>query len=160
MKLRLLTAALLALALLPGCAYYNTFFNTKRAYKEAVEEHARRKEEKPSPTEIQKLDKTIEKASRLLQLHPNSKYVDDSLLMLGECFYYKQEYPKALRKFDELAANFPKSGHVPRAQLWRAKTHIAREDFKSAEQVLLDLQNQRKKGELYDERSEERRVGK
>jgi TolA-binding protein len=153
MKLRFLTAALIALVVLPGCAYYNTFFNTKRAYKEAVDEHARRKdkEEKPSATEIQKLDKTIEKASRLLQLHPDSKYVDDALLMLGECFYYKQEYPKALRKFEELTANFPKSHLVPRAQLWKAQVHIAREDFKSAEAVLLDLQNQRKKDGVYNQ---------
>ncbi len=149
MKSRVLFAAVITLAWLPGCAYYNTFFNTKRAYKEAVEEHARRKEEKPNSTEIQKLDKTIEKASRLLQLHPNSKYVDDSLLMLGECFYYKQEYPKALRKFDELTANFPKSSLVPRAQLWKAQVHIAREDFKSAEAVLVELQKQRKKDAIY-----------
>ncbi len=151
MKLRFLSAALLALALLPGCAYYNTFFNTKKVYKEALEEHARRKEEKPSSTEVQKLDKTIEKASRLLQLHPDSKYVDDVLLMLGECFYYKQEYSKALRKFDELAANFPASSLAPRAQLWKAQTHMAREDFKSAEEALVELQNQRKKGEMYEQ---------
>lgn len=151
MKLRFFIAAALALLMLQSCAYYNTFFNTKRAYKEALDEHARRKEDKPTAAEIQKLDKTIEKASRLLQLHPNSKYVDDALFMLGECFYYKQEYPKALRKFDELTVNFPKSSLAPRAQLWKARTHLARQDYKSAENMLLDLQEQVKKGEVYDQ---------
>jgi TolA-binding protein len=132
-----------------GCAYYNTFYNTKNLYKEALDEQKRRTGDKPSSTEIQKYDKTIEKASKLLQFHPNSKYVDDALMILGECFYYKQEYLKAQRKFQELITIFPKSGLVPRAQLWLAKTNIELDDYAGAERVLKELQQREKKGEFF-----------
>lgn len=135
---------------LQGCgAYFNTFYNTKKLYKEALEEQKRRgADNKPTSTEIQKYDKAIEKASKLLQLHPKSRYVDDALLLLGECFFYKQEYLKAQRKFQELITIFPKSGLVPRAQIWLAKTDIELNDYAGAELVLNELQQREKKGEF------------
>lgn len=138
---------------LHGCgAYFNTFYNTKKLYKEALEEQKRRgADNKPTSTEIQKYDKAIEKASKLLQLHPKSRYVDDALLLLGECFFYKQEYLKAQRKFQELITIFPKSGLVPRAQIWLAKTNIELNDYAGAELVLNELQQREKKGELFNQ---------
>lgn len=151
MKFRFIVFTLAALFVLQGCAYFNTYYNTKKLYKEAMEENKRRRDDRPSPSEIQKYDKTIEKASKILQLHSNSKYVDDALLMIGECFFYKQEYVKALRKFEELTANYPKSGLVPQAELWKARTHIERQDFASAIRVLEELLNQKKKGGVVDQ---------
>ncbi|MGH7599599.1 MAG: tetratricopeptide repeat protein [bacterium] len=135
---------------LQGCgAYFNTFYNTKKLYKEALEEQKRRgADNKPTSTEIQKYDKAIEKGSKLLQLHPKSRYVDDTLLLLGECFFYKQEYLKAQRKFQELITIFPKSGLVPRAQIWLAKTSIELNDYAGAELALNELQEREKKGDL------------
>ncbi|MCG3155034.1 MAG: Outer membrane protein assembly factor BamD [bacterium] len=150
MKIRFLLAAGVCLFNFAGCAYFNTYYNTKRLYKEAIEEYKRRPitADKPTSTEIQKLDKTIEKGSKILQVYPNSKYVDDTLLMLGECFFYKQEYPQALRKFNELISLFPKSDLVPLARLWKARTYIEQEDFTNAEAVLKELQAGRKKGDI------------
>ncbi len=138
---------------LQGCgAYFNTFYNTKKLYKEALEEQKRRgADNKPTSTEIQKYDKAIEKGSKLLQLHPKSRYVDDALLLLGECFFYKQEYLKAQRKFQELITFFPKSGLVPRSQIWLAKTNIELNDYTGAELVLNELQQREKKGDLADQ---------
>lgn len=150
MKIRFLLAAGVCLFHFAGCAYFNTYYNTKRLYKEAIEEYKRRPitADKPTTTEIQKLDKTIEKGSKILQVYPNSKYVDDTLLMLGECFFYKQEYPQALRKFNELISLFPKSDLVPLARLWKARTYIEQDDFANAEAVLKELQAGRKKGDI------------
>ncbi len=150
MKFRFIVFMLAALFTLQGCAYFNTYYNTKKLYKEALEENKRRRDEKPTSAEIQKYDKTIEKASKILQFHPGSKYVDDALLMIGECFFYKQEYVKALRKFDELTANYPKSELAPRAELWKARTHIERQDFAAAINVLKDFLDEKKKGEVVD----------
>lgn len=147
-------AILAALVWLPGCGgYYNTFYNTKKVYKEAAEERKRRPANDPRPGsgEIQKYDKAIEKASKLLQLHPNSRYVDDALVLIGECFFYKQEYLKAQRKFQELTSLFPKSSLVPRAQLWLAKTNIELNDYAGAEQVLRELEAREKKGETVNQ---------
>lgn len=151
MKFRFIIFTLAALFMLQGCAYFNTYYNTKKLYKEALEENKRRRDEKPTSTEIQKYDKTIEKASKILQIHSDSKYVDDALLMIGECFFYKQEYVKALRKFDELTTNYPKSPLAPRAELWKARTHIERQDFPAAISVLRGLLDEKKKGEVVDQ---------
>ncbi len=151
MKFRFILLTLAALFSLQGCAYFNTYYNTKKLYKEALEENKRRRDEKPTSSEIQKYDKTIEKASKILQLHSTSKYVDDALLMVGECFFYKQEYVKALRKFDELTTNYPKSPLAPRAELWKARTHIERQDFPAAISVLRDLLDEKKKGEVVEQ---------
>jgi len=142
---------LAALFIASGCGgYYNTFYNTKKVYKEALEEQKRRpaNDNRPGSGEIQKYDKAIEKASKLLQLYPKSRYVDDALLLIGECFFYKQEYLKAQRKFQELVTLFPKSGLVPRAQLWLAKTNIELNDYAGAEQALKELEAREKKGEM------------
>jgi TolA-binding protein len=146
-RIAMLAAAIFALQ---GCgAYFNIYYNTKKFYKEALEEQKRRgPDNKPTSTEIQKYDKAIEKASKLLQLHPKSRYVDDALLLLGECFFYKQEYLKAQRKFQELITIFPKSGLAPRAQIWLAKTDIELNDYAGAELVLKELQQGEKKGEM------------
>ncbi|MDZ7291109.1 MAG: tetratricopeptide repeat protein [candidate division KSB1 bacterium] len=147
--LRFVTLTLAFIAV-QGCGgYYNTFYNTKKVYKEALDEQKRRVgDNKPGAVEIQKYDKAVEKASKLLQLHPKSRYVDDALLLIGECFYYKQEYLKAQRKFQELVTLFPKSGLVPRALLWLAKTNIELNDYAGAERTLNELQQREKKGEL------------
>jgi len=141
-------------AALQSCGgYYNTFYNTKKVYKEALEEQKRRpaNDNRPGSGEIQKYDKAIEKASKLLQLHPKSRYVDDALLLIGECFFYKQEYLKAQRKFQELVTLFPKSNLAPRAQLWLAKTSIELNDYAGAVQVLKELEAREKKGALVDQ---------
>lgn len=125
---------------LVSCAYFNTFYNTKKYFKEAAKEREKRRGDKPSSQEIQKYDKAIEKASKILELYPKSKYVDDAVMILGECFYYKGEYVKAQRKFQELITYFPKSKFVPEARLWLAKTDIELEDYLGAELALKDLE--------------------
>ena len=151
MKRILPLSIFLSLFVLQGCVYFNSFYNTKKAYKEALEENKRRKTDQPSSGEIQKLDKTIEKASKILQLYPNSKYVDDALLMLGECFFYKQEYIKALRKFDELITIFPKSELVSKANLWKVRSYIELNDHENAEQGILTIQTLQNKGSIFYE---------
>jgi len=153
-KISRLAILLAALLIASGCGgYYNTFYNTKKVYKEALEEQRRRpaNENRPGSGEIQKYDKAIEKASKLLQLHPKSRYVDDALLLIGECFFYKQEYLKAQRKFQELLTLFPQSGLAPRAQLWLAKTNIELNDYAGTEQVLRELEAREKKGEAVNQ---------
>ncbi|MFQ5602538.1 MAG: tetratricopeptide repeat protein [bacterium] len=124
---------------IPSCAYYNTFYNTKKYYKEAQKERERRKGDKPSSTELNKYNQTIEKASKILEIYPNSKYVDDAVLILGECFYYKGDYVKAQRKFVELTTYFPESDYFQKGRLWLAKTKIKLDDYLGAKFILQEL---------------------
>jgi len=155
------------LSIIGSCAYYNTFFNAKKYFNEAEKQRIKRQEDltkkrgaapqrsanlnKPSSLELQNYDKSIEKASKVLEIYPNSKYVDDALFLLGQCFYRKQEYAKAQRKFLELIQNFPNSEFVYDSKLWQAKTNIELQDYDAAEKNLHDLLNSSAKSEIRDE---------
>ncbi len=144
-----------------GCAYYNTFYNAQKFYKEGEKE--RRKREKTQVVELsaeeeaqlrkigrsgsdernragqqemQNYQQAIERASRVLEYFPNSRWVDDALMLLGRCFYYRREFKKADRKFDELINLYPTSKWIPEARLLKAKTAIDMELYDDAEQQL------------------------
>jgi tetratricopeptide (TPR) repeat protein len=118
--------------MLSGCAYYNTFYNARKAFDEAEA----RREASGSATSASRrsggnlYDKAIKKASRVLAFYPDSRWVDDSLLLLGKAFYHKGEYEKSVRKFEELEANFPESDLVEDGRYWRglALLELGRED--------------------------------
>lgn len=144
MKLHISFIFLIACIFLSSCAYFNTFYNTKKLYKEAKKEREKRKEDKPTPQELKKYDETIKKASKILEIYPKSKYVDDAVMILGECFYYKRQYIQAQRKFQELVTYFPDSKYFYRGKLWLAKTNLKMYDYLGAKLLLLELQNARK----------------
>lgn len=123
-------------------AYFNTYYNASRLFDEAVleietTEKAQRSRGLPPQKEIsqtvrQKFTTVIEKCSKLLQYHPNSKWVDDALMLIGKSYYYEGEYPKAERKFAELIAQFPNSDHFLEARLWLGKSFRGANDLDKA----------------------------
>lgn len=164
MKLRLLIIfALLGAFYFSSCAYYNTFYNAKKFYRSASkarkerlrtqvvelspEEQARLKRRgqlqsrasRPSSKEMQDYQRAIEKAYKVLEFYPKSKYVDDALILLGECFYYRREFSKAQRKFEELIELYPESEFIPRARLFMAKTLLGLRKFDEAEQMFREI---------------------
>lgn len=66
-------------------------------------------------------DKAIEKGARVLAFYPKSRWVDDSLLLMGKAFYWKEDRARAARKFEELVANFPRSKLVEEAEYWHGR---------------------------------------
>ena len=148
----ILLAVLAASLSFSSCAYFNTFYNTKKLFNEANKEREKRQGSQPGTAEKKKYDDTIAKASKILEVYPNSKYVDDALFILGVSLYYKQEYIKAQRKFQELSQYFPNSSYYPRARIWLAKTDIELADYASAK-LLLDelLQTKKLKNEIKEE---------
>jgi TolA-binding protein len=124
-----------------SCAYFNTFYNTKKYFNEAQKEREKRQGDVPSSTELAKYNQTIEKASKILEIYPDSKYVDDAVMILGECFYYKEDFVRAERKFEEIITYFPKSEYVGPARLWLAKTKMKSKDYPGARFILLELIN-------------------
>ncbi len=144
--------------LFSGCAYYNTFYNAKKFYNQASKERQKRarsqiveaspeekelmkkqgistesEADRASGTEMQNYQKAIEKASSLLEFYPKSRWVDDALMLLGECFYYRREFSKAQRKFEELIQLYPNSEFVPEAKLLLAKNYIGLLEYDRAE---------------------------
>lgn len=141
MKYRLLLHLLFVLLLTSCGAYFNTFHNTKKYFNEAKKEREKRQGDTPTQNEMTKYNQTIEKASKILEIYPNSKYVDDAVMILGECFYHKGEYVQAERKFEELVTYFPNSSYFASAQLWLGKTKIKLQDYLGARFTLQEVVN-------------------
>ena len=56
------------------------------------------------------LDSVIIKLSVVTQLHPKSKWVDDCYLLMGESYFYKQNYDDALSTFQYIVGTFKDTG--------------------------------------------------
>jgi TolA-binding protein len=83
--------------------------------------------------------KVIDKCSSLLQFNSESAYVDDALLIIGKAFYYKKDYQKAIRKFDELKANYPESDLILEADLWTGKSQMKLKNYDDGLAILDDV---------------------
>lgn len=123
-----------------GCgAYFNTFYNAKKFFNQAEKQRLEREKKeavtgantnnRKNPGNVDAYRKAIEKGSKVLQLHPNSKYIDDAIMIIGKSFYHVGEFIKARRKFEELITYFPKSHYVPQARLWLGKSLIQDGDY-------------------------------
>lgn len=145
---------ILTLANFPGCsigsylgAYFNTFYNAQKAFDEAEADvmgtsspqTVVQRSERPylapfdvSPQTKAKFATAIEKCSKLLQYHPDSKLVDDALLMIGKSYYYQNDLHSAQRKFNELLTSYPESDLALEAKLLLAKTHYRNNDVTTA----------------------------
>lgn len=142
MKLRLTKSAIFCgillvfgfLAFTQGCAYYNTFYNAKKEFEAG--ERTRKNAAAGQSHDVKNYEKCIETGSRLLELYPKSRWVDDCLLLMGKSYYRSGKLPKAQRKFEELISNFPGSKLVPEARLWLAETLI---EMKRSEEAILIL---------------------
>jgi len=130
-------------------AYFNTYYNARRLFDEAVGELRQQPAKDRDtnyfaaytvPQNIQdKFDKVIEKCSKLIQFYPKSSYVDDAILMIGESYVYLGEYESGTRKFKELSDNFPTSDVRFDARLWDAKAKYLMKKNDEALAVIKDL---------------------
>jgi tetratricopeptide (TPR) repeat protein len=114
-------------------AYYNTYYNAKKNYDagfEKVKEQNRTidpyKPVRIHPPPLQAgnsdFEEAIEKSAKILRKYSNSKWVDESLLLIGKSYYYQQKYYPALQKFEELykASSSPKMNQL--AIIWKGRT--------------------------------------
>jgi len=112
--------------------YFNTYYNTKRTFDDAVVELEKSVQisrdtnyfahYQPTPTLKNKFRTVIEKASKIIQYYPRSKWVDDAIMMIAKTYYYQNDYDLAQKKFNELIENFPSSSYIWEAKLLNART--------------------------------------
>ncbi|MBN2586951.1 MAG: tetratricopeptide repeat protein [Candidatus Fermentibacteraceae bacterium] len=69
--------------LFAGCAYYNTFYNARKSYEEAME-LARDNPDAPVSMEERLLDEAVSGAAKVLAVYPDSRWADDAQLLLGD----------------------------------------------------------------------------
>ncbi|MBI4810888.1 MAG: tetratricopeptide repeat protein, partial [Ignavibacteriales bacterium] len=135
-------------------SYFNTYYNAKKFFDEA-EREIEKTPQKDRDTNYfpayniskgieDKLDKVIEKCSKLIQLYPQSSWVEDAIVMIGKSYVYKGESESAIRKFNELLENFPTSDLLLTSRLWKARAQYnsKREDeaITSVDELVPDAQ--------------------
>ncbi len=111
--------------------YFNVYYNAAESFEKAEEQIYAQQRDLFATTPLvipgtanTELDKVIEKCSAILQFHSETGYVEDALLMLGKSFYYKGNYQKSQRKFEELVASQVESEYELEANLWIGKCQM------------------------------------
>lgn len=105
------------------------------------------KENFNSAEEIYKKDGTVSSGyksavvdlSKILEFYPDSKWVDDALLMMGKCYLRQKQYVKAKVKFSELLKHFPNSDLTNETKISLAQVEIALGRFEVAESIMNEL---------------------
>ncbi len=133
-KSRLFAAVILLLVstfAFSGCVYFNTFYNARKSFRNA--EKSRKNSPDPkSKGNRQEYQKAIEKALKVVENHPNSKWYDDALYVLGISYYYTDQYSKSERRMREILANYPNSKYASEARLYSAKAKLMQKDYDDA----------------------------
>ncbi|MCK5457260.1 MAG: tetratricopeptide repeat protein [Melioribacteraceae bacterium] len=90
--------------------YFNRYYNAEKAFEEG-EEAIKLGKKKPLfqfkedklPSKANKnFDDVIKFSSKILQFNQDSKYAHEAIYIIAKSYYYKGQYNKALRKFQEL----------------------------------------------------------
>ncbi|MFN2432796.1 MAG: tol-pal system YbgF family protein [Gemmatimonadota bacterium] len=134
-----LTALLLGSAL-PGCVYFNTFYNAEKYYAEGEElvRDAPRGESLP-PSARTAFEKSIEKSSAVLAAHGDSKYADDALLLLAKAHHHLGNHAEAAAALEVLLREHPESDLRDDAMLWLARAGRLAGDVATATRVTEQL---------------------
>lgn len=119
--------------LLTGCAYYNTFYNARESYEEALE-YARDNPEDPAHLEKELLDNAIQGAGRVLSRYPDSRWVDDAQLLLGEALLLRgkrtlvgsgtSDFEQAMMSFSSVLVMTENEDLMDRARLGTGKAAL------------------------------------
>ena len=147
-KIILLVVAAGLFAGLNSCVYFNTFYNANQHYKAAEKENENLQE---GQFRAQNYNKAIDTAAKIPENWPESKYVDNALLLMGICYYKIGNYPKAQRKFEEIITNYPETELLDEAALYKGKCLIENRSFDEARDVLTALSSSNAKKEIVRE---------
>lgn len=132
--------------------YFNTYYNATENFNGAYDDYVTRVlstygdkldsiMDKPALSQeaIDKFNQSIEKASKIIQYHKSSVFMDKSVLLVGKAYYYLGDYLKAERKFSEFLSKLSTSTIVEEAVLFMAKTQMRLDNFKPALEKLDEL---------------------
>ena len=132
-------------------AYYNTYYNAERSFQSGLEQVRDQPEEltvtepirvhpPPVGTGDQDFQQAIDKGARILRKFPDSKWVDETIELIGKSYYYRQEYYSALQKFEEQYNVTESDEFKQRAVVWKGRVLL---DLEQHSQGVVFLKEQR-----------------
>ncbi len=129
-------------------AYYNGFYNAERVYAKGQEGLNRTVqpvdrtrfhsifERQTGNTSSRDFESAVKKSADLLREHPDSKWVDDALLLIGKSYFYQENFVGAEQKFREVMQVSDKE--TEEARFWLARTLVTSGALPEARTVLTD----------------------
>jgi TolA-binding protein len=114
---------LMGLSLITGCAYFNTFYLARKNFNDA-ERLRRKNNDTLDPKSKKAYNDAIDWSTEILKNFKDSRYVDDSLFIIGMSNFYLRDYVSAEQKFSELLQYFPQSDLALSATYHKAITLI------------------------------------
>ena len=131
-----------------GCAYYNTFYNARSSYEEALE-YAREHPDDPSQHEEALVDKAVAGAGRVLARYSGSRWVDDAQLLLGNALLLRgqrsltgsgtSDFQEAMMSFASVAVMTDDQSLLDRARLGQGKAAIELGRYNDAAAALIEV---------------------
>ena len=109
--------------LFTSCVYYNTFYNAEKSFENAtriIEESPLLEDSEVPPQAKKLLDESIANSYIVLDKYSESKYVDDAYFIISKARFLKSEYPLSIDYLDRLIDEFPTSGYLNEAKIWKA----------------------------------------
>ncbi|MBD3298924.1 MAG: tetratricopeptide repeat protein [candidate division Zixibacteria bacterium] len=130
-----------------GCVYFNTFYHAKQYYGQGEKMRKQaRGQSAIGPGKTHYLD-AIEKANKVVEEHPDSKYHDDALFMIGMSYFHIQNFTKSEAAFRELLVTHPESKFIEEARLYLARCRIQLGDERAGFRVFTELAETARKDE-------------
>ena len=105
--------------LLFSCAYFNTFYNAEKYFKDADRLRLEKAGKAIPLRAIDNYGKTIQKCKIVLSEFPDSKYADDAILLMAKAQYYRGEYDEAINNLRVINEKGTR-GQIAEAKFWSA----------------------------------------
>ena len=126
-------------------AYYNTYYNAERALEEGIRAFEEGVDQQPidqhvflsmfgrndqASTQRKPFEDAVDKSSDILRKFPDSKWVDDAILIIGKAWFFTLDFVGAEQKFQEIFTL--ESPLHDEARFWLARTLIASGSYDEA----------------------------
>jgi len=123
-----------------NCAYFNTYYNAERAYKEGLEIN------KTNPAQAKEsFKKAQEKAALVIKRWPTCRWVDDSFYLIALSYYQQGEWPQAVRRCEDFLIHFPETGYKDEISFYMGIALTELKDYPKALTVFQELTQSSKK---------------
>ncbi len=121
-------------------AYFNTYYNAKTSFERGVElqeqqeitinpERPIRIHPTPRRAGLSDFEHASQKSADVIRFHPRSRWVDNSIMMIGKSYFYMQQFFSADQKFMELLATTQDPSLRQEAILWRGRAALELENY-------------------------------
>lgn len=121
-----------------GCAYYNTFYNARKAFREG--ERIRLSQRTPDgglpPQAVASYELAIENAGLVLRDHPGSSLVDDALVLIGDALAVQGRHEEAAKRYGQVLRLFPDSEYSGHCVFSLGGSLLAAGDSTRADELL------------------------